>query len=61
LEADFNMLYELVLGLARSSHSPFSLPNIYVGFFKAVIKDEEIVQQVHEDMANENLVVDLTL
>jgi glutathionylspermidine synthase len=54
LETDFNMLYELVLGLAKSSHSLASFPEISISFVKATIKDEETVQQVQGDMANEN-------
>lgn len=48
------MLCELVLGLARSSHSIASLPEISIGSVRAAVKDEKIVHQVQVDIANEN-------
>lgn len=39
LEVDFNMLYELVLALARSSHFLVSLSKISIGSVRAAVKD----------------------
>jgi hypothetical protein len=55
-----NMLYELVR-LVRIPHSLASFLNISIGFVKASIKGKEIVQQVHGDMAYENVALELNL
>ena len=60
LEADFNMLYELVQGLAKSSQSLVSLPNISTGYVRVAVKGEETVQQVHENMANGKAALNLS-
>jgi hypothetical protein len=50
MEANFNMLYELVLGLARSLRSLVS-PHIFISSIQVLVKDEQTIQQVEGDMA----------
>jgi hypothetical protein len=54
------MLYELVMRLSMSSRSLVSLPKISIRSAKVSIKDEKTMQQVHEDMENGNVDLELT-
>jgi hypothetical protein len=51
----------LVLGLAESSQSLTSFPNISIRLVREIVKDEEIVEQMHEEMTNENVVLEPSL
>lgn len=45
LETDFNMLYELVMDLARSFPSLVTFSNISIGSIHAAVEGEKTVQQ----------------
>jgi hypothetical protein len=49
----------LFVGFAKSSHSLVFLPKISIGSVTATVKDEKTMQQMHEDMTNENVALEL--
>jgi hypothetical protein len=61
LEAKCSMLYEVVLGLTRSSWSLASHPKILIGFAPTIVKDEEIVQQEQGYWEMDNVDLELQL
>lgn len=61
LEAKCIMLYELVLGLTRSSWSLACHPKISIGFEPTIVKDEEIVQQEQGYWEMDNVDLELQL
>lgn len=61
LEAKCSMLYEVVLGLTRSSWSLASHSKISIGFVPTIVKDEEIVQQEQGYWEMDNVDLELQL
>jgi hypothetical protein len=61
LVAIHNMLYELIMCLARRSNSLASFPNISISYVREVIKDEKTIQQFHGDLTCENATLELNL
>lgn len=52
------MLYQLIMSLARSSHSLASLPKFSTGSIKATTIKEDTIQQNQGEMEFENAVLE---
>jgi len=55
MEVECSMLYELVLGIYKSYYPLVSHPNVSIGFFHVVVKDEETIHQATWYLEMENV------